>query len=363
MLYREMFDEVHAPQGLKEEVLNMTKQDTARVARKISAAFVIAAVLAVVLAGTALAAVAGVPQTLQEWFNQQWTESGGEGTMPKEEAEVIEGLIQPVGVTCVNKGISVTLDSVTAGKNNIWMILKVKGEPLTGEWEFGRMSFGGKLIEEAEAKSPSQGAVSQRSMKLLGTMEDGTEVYLFKYSGGPAGVNYLEGGELELRLQDFYLEASIDAAVPAGIHEDPIQVFPDVEARWVLPFTLESMKEMPALTAKSASLKGTDTVWKEGKEEPEKISKTFTVQNIQVTSIGYSYTIPKEAADFWFDSVSLRLKGDVTIQGTEAAHVTVQGAEDAALKRQGTWDLPVDLSKVEAICFGDVAVPLEQLKK
>ena len=52
MLYREMFDEVHAPQGLKEDVLNMTKQDTARVARKISAAFVIAAVLAVVLADT-----------------------------------------------------------------------------------------------------------------------------------------------------------------------------------------------------------------------------------------------------------------------------------------------------------------------
>ena len=45
-MYREMFDEVHAPQGLKEEVLNMAKQDTARVARKISAAFVIAAVLA-----------------------------------------------------------------------------------------------------------------------------------------------------------------------------------------------------------------------------------------------------------------------------------------------------------------------------
>ena len=57
MLYREMFDEVHAPQGLKEEVMNMTRQETTRVVRKVSAAFVIAAVLAVVLAGTALAAV------------------------------------------------------------------------------------------------------------------------------------------------------------------------------------------------------------------------------------------------------------------------------------------------------------------
>ena len=357
MLYREMFDEVHAPQGLKEEVLNMTKQDTARVARKISATFVIAAVLAVVLAGSALAAVAGVPQTLREWFDQQWTETAGSETMPKEQSAVIDSLIQPVGVTCVNKGISVTLDSVTAGKNSIWLLLKVKGEPLTGEWEFGRMSFGGKLIEKAEAKSPNQATVSQHSMDLLGTMEDGTEVYLFKYSGGPAGVDYLEGGELELRLKDFYLEASIDAAVPAGIHEDPIEVFPDVEGRWVLPFDLEPMKEQTALTAKTARLNAEDYVWKEGESEPEKISKTFTIQDIKVTAVGFSYTIPKDAEGFWFEMPSLRLKGGVTVQGTEAAR------DSSELKREGTWDLPVDLSEVEALLFGDVAVPLEQLKK
>ena len=51
MLYREMFDEVHAPQGLKEEVMNMTRQETTRVVRKVSAAFVIAAVLAGLFGG------------------------------------------------------------------------------------------------------------------------------------------------------------------------------------------------------------------------------------------------------------------------------------------------------------------------
>ena len=103
MLYREMFDEVHAPQGLKEEVMNMTRQETTRVVRKVSAAFVIAAVLAVVLAGTALAAVIGVPETLQEWFGKQWTESGG-GEMSEEQSAVIDSLVQPVGVSAKKTG-------------------------------------------------------------------------------------------------------------------------------------------------------------------------------------------------------------------------------------------------------------------
>ena len=136
MLYREMFDEVHAPQGLKEEVMNMTRQETTRVVRKVSAAFVIAAVLAVVLAGTALAAVIGVPETLQEWFNQQWTEAGGQEEMPKEQAAVIESLVQPVGATTTDNGITVTLDSVTPGENVLWIMLKFKGEKLVDRWDF-----------------------------------------------------------------------------------------------------------------------------------------------------------------------------------------------------------------------------------
>lgn len=356
--YREMFDEVRASGRLNEEVMNMTKQERTQAVKKVSVSFVIAAALAVLLAGTALAAAIGVPETLQEWFNQQWTEAGGPEEMPKEQAAVIESLVQPVGVTCVNKGVSVTLDSVTAGKNNIWLILKVKGEMLTGKWKFGRVSFDGRMIQEALEKAKDGFISKQHSMKLLGTLEDGTEVYLFKYSGGPSGVNYMEGGELELRLSDIYLEASIDAVVPSNVElDEPVEVFPDLEARWILPFTLEPLEEQPSLIAKSASLNGTSYVMKDGKEEPEKVTKTISIQNIQVTSIGFSYTMPKDATEFRFDMPSLRLKGGMTVEGTES----VRSKSDE--KRQGSWDLPVDLSKVESIRFGDVVIPLETPKK
>lgn len=61
--YREMFDEVHASERLKEEVMNMTRQERTQVVKKLSVSFIIAAALAVILAGTALAAVIGVPET------------------------------------------------------------------------------------------------------------------------------------------------------------------------------------------------------------------------------------------------------------------------------------------------------------
>ena len=54
--YKETFDGVHAPQRLKEEVLNMNQEENVTKKRRVPAAALAAAVLVVVLAGTALAA-------------------------------------------------------------------------------------------------------------------------------------------------------------------------------------------------------------------------------------------------------------------------------------------------------------------
>ena len=134
--YREMFDEVRASKRLNEEVMNMTKQERTQVVKKVSVSFLIAAALAVLLAGTALAAAIGVPETLQEWFEKQWTESGGGEEMPQEQAAVIESLVQPVGAAVADNGITVTLDSVTPGENVLWLMLKFQGEKLVDRWDF-----------------------------------------------------------------------------------------------------------------------------------------------------------------------------------------------------------------------------------
>ena len=356
--YRDMFDEVRASERLKEEVMNMTKQERTQVVKKVSVSFIIAAALAVILAGTALAAAIGVPQTLQEWFNQQWTEAGGPEKMPKEQSEVIESLVQSVGVTCVNKGVSVTLDSVTPGEGTICLMLKVKGEQLTGKWNFMRENITGGPKEKME----SQGGYcfSSCQTKPLGTTEDGTQIFLYWFDA-PKGVNFLEGGEMELRFEDSELRD--ENPVPPGTYPEGVMVSPDLEGKWILPFTLEPLKDQPVLTAQGTRVPCTKWEWGEGDSEMVSSGVTIDIRDIRVTSIGYSYLLPKELVgyhenyDYGRELPVLQLTGGMTLEGHDS------GRDSSDPQVRGYWDLPVDLSKVEAICFGDVVVPLAQPKK
>ena len=354
--YREMFDEVRASERLNEEVLNMTKQERTQVVKKVSLSFIIAAALAVLLAGTALAAAIGIPQTLQEWFGQQWTEAGGGEEMPKEQAEVIKSLVQPVGVTAIANGVSVTLDSVTPGEGSVCLMLKVKGERLSGKWDFMRTKITGGPMEKM-----AEGPIGLSSQwKDLGTTEDGTQVFLYWFDA-PKGVNFLEGGEMELRLQD--IELPDENPVPPGTYPEGIMVSADLEGTWILPFTLEPLTDQPSLAAKSARVPCTKWEWKEGSSEGTSSDLTIDIQDIRVTSIGYSYLLPEkiagfdETCDYMWELPTLQLAGGMTVSGLDS------GRDNGDARVRGSWDFPVELSKVESIQFGDVVVPLKQEKK
>ena len=349
--YREMFDEVHASGRLKEEVMNMTKQERTQVVKKVSVSFIIAAALAVILAGTALAAVIGVPETMQEWFGQQWMEAGGAEEMPKEQAAVIESLVQPVGVTAIVNGVSVTLDSVTPGEGNLCLMLKAKGEALVDGWKFMGVNVTGGPIESMENSGGY--FFSSQTWREAGVTEDGTHILLLFYDA-PKGVNFLEGGEMELRLTDI----DLGKEKPLGV---PVEA--DLPGKWILPFTLEPLADQAVLTAKSARVPCTKYEWEEDYSNETTTGITIDIQDIRVTSIGYSYLLPEELVgfhencDYARELPVLRLAGGMTVEGIDAGH----DGGDPQVK--GSWDFPVDLSKVESIRFGDVVVPLKQAKK
>lgn len=351
--YQETFSEVHASQRLKEEVMNMTKQERKQVVKRVSVSFIVAAALAVILAGTALAAVIGVPETLQDWFNQQWTEAGGGEEMPKEQSEIIDSLIQPVDVTAICNGVSVTLDSVTPGEGSICLMFKVKGENLKDGWEFSRCYITGGPME----KMAAQGGVGFSSTwKTVGVTEDGTYILLYTYDA-PKGVNFLEGGEMELRIQDIMLGRK---APKEG--EEPEDEY--VEGKWILPFTLGPVTEQTVLTAKSGNVPCTKWEWGEGADDAVMTEETMDIQDIHVTSIGYSYLLPEKLLDYDYTKYgydwevpALQMTGGMTVGGIDS------GRDGDDPKVKGSWDFPVDLSKVESIRFGDVVIPLEQPKK
>ena len=346
--YQEMFDEVHVSERLKEEVMNLTKQERTRVVRKISVSFVIAAALALILAGTALAAVIGVPETLQDWFNQQWTETNG-GEVPKEQAAVIESLVQPIGVTVINKGVSVTLDSVTPGEGGLWMLFKVRGteQMAKNKWDFRSYDLTGKLMEN-EIKDEFLGlSIRSHTMRNVGVTEDGTQIFLMLYDA-PKGVDFLEGGDLEFCLKDIAVWGKSPGAGGTSVSTE-------VEARWILPFTLAPTENLEVLTVERAVVPiDSDEV------KPD----SMEIHDIRITAVGISFIEPKwtEGAERRYVTmdVALRLKGgtEIPVNGTGSL-----GALSPGEPLTRSWELPADLSKAEAIRFGDVVIPLEHPQK
>lgn len=124
-LYRKTFDEVHASEALRQEVLNMTKQEKTVVRRQVPRMVLIAAIVVLALAGTALAAA--LPG-IQEWFSQQWTKETGKA-IETDQMGIITGLTDDVGVSASADGVTVTVDSVTRGEGAMWFLIKVKGIP------------------------------------------------------------------------------------------------------------------------------------------------------------------------------------------------------------------------------------------
>lgn len=336
--YQEMFDEVHASGRLQKEVMSMTKQERTQVVKKVSVSFIIAAALAVILAGTALAAAVGVPQTLQEWFGKQWNKAGGPEEMPKEQAAVIESLVQPVGVTCSGYGVTVTLDSVTPGENGLWMYLKVKGEELRDPWQFIRTGLDGTLIEQENASTSSSLGIHP-----MGNTEKGEQDIVILYDA-PEGISFLEGGRLVLELNDILLRGEW----PEEGEEQP--EYEVIEGSWALPFILEPSENQDVLTAKGAKVPC-------GWDDPPALTE---IRNIRVTVTGVSFTevgAEKKAEDDYstthFD-IMLQMRGGLEIRAEGGA---------SGMNGRYNWPLPVDLSKAESIRFGDVVVPLEQPKK
>lgn len=341
--YQEMFDEVRASERLKKEVMYMTKQARTQVVKKISVSFVIAAALTVILAGTALAAVIGVPETLQEWFGKQWTESGG-GEMPKEQEEIIDKLVQPVNVSSASRGVTITLDSVTSGEDGLWMLLKIAGPQEETRWDFMDFDLSVEPLEEQKASAV---CVSGYTVGYVGMTEDKTQVQLIRYQSSNGKV-FLGGGKLELKLGGMYCRKETEAGDFEIIEKD---------GEWTLPFELEPVVEQEVLTAQKARIAVSRLDWGEEGEEPVEQKGTMTLQNIQVTSTGYRFDRPSDQEGWSISPPVLLLEGGVEINGNGA--IQVYGDPET----RGSWDIPVDLSKVESIRFGDVVIPLEHPKK
>lgn len=338
--YREMFDEVRSSSRLQEEVRKMSEMERKPAGRRFPRKILMAAAVLAVLAGTAVAAV-GAPGTLRGWFAQEWEETTG-STMDEEQLALIDRLTQPVGVSDTQNGVTVTVDSVTVGDSTIWMLLKVSGE--YAESTDLRYDFDSKelTIDFLPDEVGTFGGYSV-SVRDWGVTEDGMLTLLIVF-------NIHFAGETSLLDTPRQVTLVLNDLVHNDIRWKGDKFKTVAEGAWCLTFPLEP-GEMEKRTLEEIQVPGTNRDTGE--------VETMTLRDVQITSTDITYTFAATPQD---PEIMLRcaliMENGAEVRGSNSA-TRFLNEERTQWSSVYYWQIPVDLSKVTALRFGDVEIPLK----
>lgn len=358
-LYRETFDGIHASQSLRQEVLNMTKQEKTAVKRQIPRAALIAAVIVLVLAGTALAAsLTGLP----DWFSRQWTKETGK-PIEKDQMGVITGLTDEVGLSVEKDGITVTVDSMTRGEGAVWVLLRINGLPPEADLE-ARMSQYQRPIEGLPEGIP---APSWREYQFMDAdlifkpevgwnsytypqavrEEDGTLMYLLCYAMSIEGsATSLDAEQVTLRLGGL--------SWCGFLCREPI-----AEGPWEFTIPLQPITPVKPLSTGKCTLTcytELETDWSLEEDGPHPTTEAV-FQDIQVTptEVRFLWADPQQAKEVQMPTrIILVMKDGTEIEVDSGGTTYIADFEGRVITTatQRVLSVPVDLRQVKALQFG-----------
>lgn len=363
-LYRETFDEIHASEALRQEVMNMTKQEQAVVKRQIPRVLLIAAVIALALAGTTLAvALPGI----QEWFGQQWTEKTGQ-VIQKDQMGVITGLTDEVGVSDEAGGVTITVDSVTRGESAMWVLMRISGVPSEEELE-AQMGQYERPIEGLPegVMPPSRRDYDFLDMDLTFTPEIADEFPIWGLLQNSRG----EDGSLTILMR---YEAPADTAhTPQDAEEVTLHLeglqwgcltgrVPIAEGPWELTFPLPAIEPAAPLTTGKCFVTGAvepEGAWSLAEDGPLP-TEEVEFQDIQVTPTGirFIWADSEQAERIMLNGFFILNMRDGT-QVKESNGMSYKKLPDGRTVSQRTWTVPVDLSQVESLMIGEQVLELQ----
>lgn len=381
--YQRAFDHVAASDRLKEEVRNMTKQEQQALRRQVPRALIAAALVALLLAGTALAA--GVPG-IQDWFRQYWQEATGQAEMDEAQTAAVDGLTQSVGSQTAGREteehglaeepdvgepeagakagtqadpgaapdaasgagdqpasvpaaataseVTVTVDSVTAGKSNLWILIHVSGDYQPGKhysfWS-GRLEGAPKKVLSDMGLTVQTGIIFSRDGTRV--REDGSLEMLLRYECPDPNADLTESRDMTLVLEDLTADREVL-----------------VKGRWEVPISLSATETQPPLVLENVTVPLTE----------DGVTRQVTYQKVEVTATGVQLTC---APQDWKDALAFYDVALVLKDGSEIASQGGSGSwegEAEASPHVGsfTWKLPVDLDQAAALRFGETTVPL-----
>lgn len=373
--YQEAFDHVTASERLKDEVLDMTKREKQNFCRRIPKFILIAAVIVLLLAGTALAV--NMPH-LQDWFRQYWVEATGEDVMNAQQEEVMNSVTQSVDATsnmekelegisseatspnnipnqaAANKDapdttqspsagqtpatsheptITVSLDSVAAGEDTLWMLVHVTGNYETGK----RYSFGrGELLGAPEKEFSELGITVSRGVvaEQCEILTDGSLQILLRYQCLNSSADLTQGGTYQLQLEDLMMERDL---VKAG--------------QWNLSFSLDETTTSVPVVLEHITLPV------EGLDNQD----TVEFEEIRITSTGVKLVCQPQFSGYrlWAD-VALILADGSEISGSRGHSNWTGDADKSNWFTAYNWNLPVAVEQAIALRFGETVITFPQ---
>lgn len=338
--YRQVFDQVHASERLREEVAQMTKLERKNPKKRFPKGILIAAAILAVLAGSAIATV-GMPGTLQGWFARQWTEQN-DTEMSAEQLAFIDHLTQQVGVQDTQNGVTVTLDSITAGDSSIWLLLKISGsyeEDEEHRYDFGMIDLtldpDPNLIHDTPGGSGLQTLYS-------GTASDGVFTVLLQYTIDLAGKSTLldEPRTAALVLED------LNRKEIGGDWEGT----PAAEGTWTLAFSLTPGEERQVRTIPELEVPA------QNRDSRQAGRTTIREVRISATEIQYVQTVEEQV---WEPERAALVLRDGSVVEQSGGNCRFQDAAYTRWSSTYYWRVPVDLSQVTALRIGNETFTLE----
>ena len=321
--YREMFDNLPASDALRQEVLNMTTKErtSKRVFRLPKAA--IAAITAVLLVGTAFAANLF---SVRDLFAEKWQEETG-NAISVDQLGLIDRLTQEIGASDTDNGITVTVDSVTRGEGILWMLLRIDGELPVAE----RGNFHTKPGLTFSPELKTAGFVY--SFEETAVREDGSLMTLLRFVPPLTGeTTLLDRYDAVLSLKDLYWNDNLAA-----------------EGTWEIEFSLDAMENTETLTLEEPVIvRGISLT------DPAPVEVEFYDVRITPTEIWLSTDTPLGDETMVLGEWGLQMEDGSEIVHSGGATYDRSGGMESVYY----WRVPVDLSQVTAVTFGDTVIPV-----
>lgn len=309
----------------------MTTRERKPSRRRLPKAAVAAAAVLVLLAGTALAAV-GAPGTIRDWFAREWEETTG-ATMGMEQLALIDRLTKPVGVSDTQNGITVTVDSVTVGNSTVWMLVKVSGtypQEKEAHYHFDGMD----LILDPDPDAVKTPGGYSLDYPYVGVAEDGTLTMLVRFTIDLAG---------QSSLMDSTRQATL--VLDDLMYSDNLQT----QGCWTLIFPLEPGEAGAVRTLGEIQVPAMDLGTRE--------TRIISLRDVEISATDITYVRSREDQAWEPLRCALVLKdGTVVEQSSGASRFRDEGYTQWSSVYY--WQVPVDLTQVTAVRFGETEIPL-----